>query len=79
MAFLWGVLGAAAVAALLGLGFALGWHGRGAIPSSRRPEAPGEAEERRLAEEQEAFRLMQNYSTERAYGMAGTKRTGEHR
>ena len=68
MEFLYGFAGALAVFALLGLGFFVGWK---AHKSSRviTAEELGEKERRRLIQEQEAFKLVQNYTVERAYGM----------
>ena len=67
MAFLLGLAGGAAVAALLLTGGFLGWQ---LARRQMRPtaEALSEGEDRRLREEQEAFRLLQNYTVERAYG-----------
>lgn len=69
MEFLYGFAGALAVIALLGLGFFVGWKVR---KNSRVVTAKelGEQERKRLIAEQEAFHLLQNYSVERAYGMA---------
>ena len=67
MAFLLGLAGgAAAVGLLLSGGFLGGQLAR----RQPRPtaEALSEREDRRLREEQEAFRLLQNYTVERAYG-----------
>ena len=67
MAFLLGLAGGAAVAALLLSGIILGWQlARRQVRSTA--EALSEGEDRRLREEQEAFRLLQNYTVERAYG-----------
>ena len=67
MAFLLGLAGGAAAVGLLLAGMALGRQlaGRQARPTA---EALSEGEDRRLREEQEAFRLLQNYTVERAYG-----------
>ena len=40
-----------------------------AAPKPPREEPLGEAERKRMQEGQEAFRALQNYSAERAYGM----------
>ena len=71
MNFLIGFFGGLAVVALIGAGFAGGWVARGAFARHTAPKAeqPGEAERRKLIEEQQAFNHIQNYSTERAYGM----------
>ena len=67
MAFFMGLAGGAAVAALLLSGIILGWQlARRQVRSTA--EALSEGEDRRLREEQEAFRLLQNYTVERAYG-----------
>ena len=67
MAFLLGLAGGAAVVGLLLAGGFVGWQlaRRQARPTA---EALPEGEDRRLREEQEAFRLLQNYTVERAYG-----------
>ena len=67
MAFFMGLAGGAAVAALLLSGIILGWQlaRRQVRPTA---ETLSEGEDRRLREEQEAFRLLQNYTVERAYG-----------
>lgn len=66
---LYGFAGALAVIALLGLGFFAGWK---AHKNSRVITAKelSERERRRLMAEQEAFNMVQNYTVERAYGMA---------
>lgn len=69
---LYGIAGALAVIALLGLGFFVGWmvhKGRRVITA----EDLGERERRRLMQEQEAFRLLQNYTVERAYKIDGAE------
>ena len=71
MTFLIGFLGAAAAAVLLAAGAAAGWkacrlymqHTRNTV----RP--PSQERQRQLEQEQQAFRLLQNYSAERAYGL----------
>ena len=67
MAFFMGLAGGAAVAALLLSGTILGWQ-LARHQARPRAEALSEGEDRRLREEQEAFRLLQNYTVERAYG-----------
>lgn len=66
---LYGFAGALAVIALLGLGFFVGWkvHKRSRVITA---QELGDQERRRLIQEQEAFKLLQNYNIERAYGMA---------
>ena len=67
MAFFMGLAGGATVAALLLSGIILGWQlARRQVRSTA--GALSEGEDRRLREEQEAFRLLQNYTVERAYG-----------
>ena len=63
-----GAIGAAAAVALFFAGAALGWRARAALPHVSAKE-PGEEELRRLREEQEAFRELQRYSAEVAYGV----------
>lgn len=71
MYFLIGILGALLVAALLALGGAAGWlaHREWAGRAMPQSPPPGERELERMREQQQAFRCMQNYSAERAYGM----------
>lgn len=66
---LYGFAGALAVIALLGLGFFVGWkvHKGSRVVTAKELE---ERERRQLVQEQEAFRVLQNYNIERAYGMA---------
>lgn len=68
MEFIYGFAGALAALVLLGIGYFIGWK----MTANRRKvtaEELGEAERRKLKEEQEAFHLVRNYTTERAYGM----------
>ena len=67
MAFAMGFAGAGVFALLFGGGIWLGWTLRGAWKPERRSRAepPDERERRRM----EAFRKLQNYSTEDAYGL----------
>ena len=67
MAFLLGLAAGAVVVGLLLSGGFVGWQlaRRQVRPTA---EAISEREDRRLREEQEAFRLLQNYTVERAYG-----------
>ena len=71
LSFWFGVLGAAAVFALLALGFWGGWMSHAAFRryTAPNPAPPGEQERRALAQQQRAFHLLQNYSAERAYGL----------
>lgn len=65
-AFLLGILGCGCFAAVFGAGMLLGWKLRAGIARQTAPD-PSEQERLRLAEEQKAFRLLQNYSAEQAY------------
>lgn len=62
MDFLFGILGA-------GAGIALFYAGMKAGSRQPGPKAMEETEARRMREGQEAFRCLQNYSAEQAYGM----------
>ena len=66
-----GFAGALAVIALLATGGVIGWFLHRAFVKHTSPvaEPPHEKERRRLIEEQEAFKILQNYSADRAYGM----------
>ena len=68
--FVYGFLGALVALLLFSAGAVIGWAARRFYAKNRAPsvESPGEQERRRLVEEQQAFRLLQNYSVERAYG-----------
>lgn len=65
MTFILGGAGALTALGLLALGFWLG--GRANRGGNARPPSNGERE--RLSREQAAFRQLQNYSVERAYGL----------
>lgn len=67
MEFLLGAAGAAAVLAAFAAGAALG-RSASRSASAKPPVPPEQSELRRMREGQEAFRLLQNYSAERAYG-----------
>lgn len=73
MDFVYGFLGALVCLALLAGGGAVGWNIRKAVARHSKPDLPQpeERERKRLEEEQKAFRHLQNYSTEQAYGMVG--------
>lgn len=66
-----GFAGALLLIALLAVGGLVGWHLHKAFVAHTSPvaEPPGEKERRRLIEEHQAWKTMQNYSVERAYGM----------
>lgn len=64
--FLLGAAGALTALGLLGLGAAGGWQARKIMERNRCMPRRGAGG---LAEEQKAFRQLQNYSAERAYGM----------
>lgn len=68
MEFLLGAAGAATVLAAFGAGAALGRRA-GRSAAVQPPETPEQTELRRMREGQEAFRFLQNYSVERAYGL----------
>ena len=84
MYVLYGALGCLACMLLVALGVVVGWKIRGVYDrgfQSRAPltdkEAQAQEEQRRkLKEEQQAFHVLQNYSTERAYGMAHIEEGG---
>ena len=69
--FLFGFLGALAAAALVSAGVALGWKLRKEYEKRMKPEIepPTERERRLMIEQQEAFRRLQNYTAETAYGI----------
>lgn len=72
MDFVLGFLGALLVLVLALAGFALGWWVRGVFEKNRRAvpvQQAAEDERRRLTEQQNAFRRIQNYTVEDAYGM----------
>lgn len=73
MKFVNGFAGALAFAAVLAMGAVSGWMVCGAVTRHSKPDLPQpeERERKRLEEEQKAFRHLQNYSTEQAYGMVG--------
>lgn len=68
MTFLLGMAGALLCIALVGVGFFLGWK---TYPRFHRSVAPGLSQEamQKLKDQQEAFRMLMNYSVEDAYGM----------
>jgi hypothetical protein len=77
MSFILGILGGLVVLLILGLGVLAGVliskysRPRAAVQPELTPEEALEREEerRRLIATQSAFHMLQNYSTERAYGM----------
>ena len=73
MSFLYGILGTILVMALFSGGVVLGWklNIRFYRTPKMKPEDPikQQKELERMKEEQEAWRVMQDYSVERAYGM----------
>jgi hypothetical protein len=79
MYVLYGALGCLACLLLVAIGVVVGWKIRGVYDRGFQSRAPMTAEEekaqeeltRKLKAEQQAFRVLQNYSTERAYGMTG--------
>jgi hypothetical protein len=70
---IYGFLGALLAMALVVAGAVCGWLVCKAVIKHTKPELenPGEKERQRLIEQQQAFRQMQNYSVEQAYGMTG--------
>jgi len=70
MDFVTGALGALFTLVLFSAGMFVGWKLRGHF-YSQKVESPHAEELKRMEEEQEAFRTMQQYSVERAYGMVG--------
>lgn len=68
MAFLIGALGAVLAVGLFALGAFAGWKAHGRFSRARVDPAP-EQELRELKAQQEAFRELQNYSAETAYGI----------
>ena len=73
MAFILGFLGAVIGVMLLGITGAAGWILRGVYDERCYPDCPqpGETEQKRMAEQQQAINCLQNYSAERAYGLVG--------
>lgn len=65
--FVLGAAGALAALGLLALGAWVGWQVGKARGPAHLPRRENERE--RLAQEQAAFRQLQNYSVERAYGL----------
>ena len=68
MKFLFGILGCFLSVCLFAAGFAAGWKLRCRLPDVTAGQL-SEREKHRLAEEQQAFHTLQNYSAERAYGI----------
>jgi len=68
MTFLFGILGCFLSLALFASGFAAGWKLRCRLPDIT-ADPISEREKSRLQDEQQAFRTLQNYSAERAYGI----------
>ena len=66
-----GFVGALVLLALLFAGAAAGWFAHKTFMKHTTPAAEplSEKERKKLVDEQNAFRQMQNYSTEQAYGM----------
>lgn len=68
MTILFGILGCFLCLAIFAGGFYTGWKLRCRLPDVT-ATALTEREQRHLQEEQQAFRTLQNYSAERAYGI----------
>ena len=66
--FLSGILGCVLGLALFSSGLITGWKLRSRLPDVTAAALP-EREQTQLREEQQAFRTLQNYSVERAYGI----------
>ena len=66
-AFWFAILGCGCFAAVFAGGALFGWKLRGMIVRKAAPD-PTDQEQLRLMEEQKAFRCLQNYSAEQAYG-----------
>ncbi len=66
--FLLGALGALAVLALLGAGFALGWKCRG-LQRAQGPGEPDEKELEALREQRRAMADLWSYNVNTVYGM----------
>lgn len=82
MDFVIGFAGAFLCLLLLCTGVVVGWKLKTAdYERSVRvtAEKVGETERKRMQEEQEAFELLQNYSVERAYGMADAVKESDSR
>ena len=66
--FLTGILGCVMGLSLFSAGLFTGWKLRSRLPDVTAASLP-EREQTLLREEQQAFRTLQNYSAERAYGI----------
>jgi len=71
MEFVIGALGAVLVLALFALGVLAGWKAHARFARVAPVKEPEDKELKRLAAQQEAFRKVQSYSVETAYGMTG--------
>ncbi len=69
ISLLLGFAGGMAAVGLFAGGTWFGWRIRG----STRPERLPDKERRRIREEQDAFRKLQNYTVEDAYGLSGLR------
>lgn len=72
MSFLYGALGMLAVIVLIFGSAFLGWKAHDWFDKRTQKKTAKEltqSERQKLQEQQEAFRVLQNYSVERAYGM----------
>ena len=68
MSIIYGALGALFVIVLFAVGGLVGWLARAKFYRAK-AESPEEAELRRMQEEQDAFRQVQNYNADVAYGI----------
>ena len=71
MSLVYGFLGALLAMVLVAVGAVCGWLACKAVTRPPKVEPPGERERQKLIEQQKAFRSLQNYSVEQAYGMGG--------
>ena len=71
MAFVIGAVGAVLVMGVFALGVFAGWKAHGRFAHVEPVKSASEQELKELAEQQEAFRQLQNYSAETAYGITG--------
>jgi hypothetical protein len=71
MEFLIGAAGAFVILGVFALGSLLGWKAHARFARVAPVKEPEDKELKRLAAQQEAFRKVQSYSVETAYGMTG--------
>lgn len=80
-AVLYGFFGAILGISLLAIGGAAGWLAHTSVLKHTKPAAPPveEQERRRLKEEQTAFKQLQAYSAEQAYGIEKVEAEGDEK